>query len=116
MDTSGISFFAELISKYGIAVVIIAVFILVFIVLFRVFLKYIDNTFETLKKQNEAYFERLTKPVPEPQILDTHLKLNEMIGQRLRKLRDITDADRTFIYMFHNTDHGIGGFPFLSVS
>ena len=116
MDTAGVSKVSDLLSKYGVGVVLLAVFIVAFIVAFSFFLKYVNSALETMKEQNAAMFAQLLKPTTEPKILDTHLKVNDMVEQQLRRLRDATDADRAYIYMFHNTDHGIGGFPFLKAS
>lgn len=116
MDPTGVNTLAEAISKYGLFAVLVAVLILAFILMIKLLLKYVSKLMDSLMEQNKAYFEEMIKAPSEPKILDAHLQINEMVGMQLRKLRDLTDADRSFIYMFHNTDHGIGGFPFLKAT
>lgn len=52
----------------------------------------------------------------ENNLMDFHLSVNSQMKDHLKMLRDIVDADRTFVFTFHNSEKSITGFPYLKAS
>lgn len=111
--------FTKLISEYSVLVVACAILFIVFITIFILIINQNKKSMDSLTKLNQQLLAKIMedKPTESPkEKVDHHLEVNEEITERLRLLRDRVDADRVYIFMFHNGEHAINKFSFLKAS
>lgn len=118
-DFESVENMTKLISEYSVMVVACAILFIVFITIFIVIVKQNQKSMNNLNELNQQLLKKIMedKPTESPkEKVDHHLEVSEEITERLRLLRDRVDADRVYIFMFHNGEYAINRFPFLKAS
>lgn len=120
-NENSISSMTKLISEYSVLIVACAILFVVFIIIITTMIRQNQKNLNNITEQNRQLISKLienqTPPPSTPKEKMTHhLRVSEELTDRLRLLRDILDADRTYIFMFHNGEYAINKFPFMKAS
>lgn len=115
--------YASLIDKYGIMIVISAVFIIFAVLMFGVILKIVQSTFKQISSQQQTLMDRVMcadinkeNPKIEKNILDLFLEIDEQIRNTLHDILKKNECDRLAVYVFHNGVFASHGLPFFKIS
>lgn len=123
-STSEIEELTKLISEYSVLIVACAILLIAFIVILSVILKQNQKNMQTITDLNKQLVEKfLTEDdsssgdkSEENNLVVRHVQLNSELQNQLKIMRDKTDCDRTYIFLFHNGEHTLNMFPFLKVT
>lgn len=123
-STSKIEELTKLISEYSVLIVACAILLIAFIVILSVILKQNQKNMQTITDLNKQLVDKfLTEDdsssgdkSEENNLVVRHVQLNSELQNQLKIMRDKTDCDRTYIFLFHNGEHTLNMFPFLKVT
>lgn len=123
-STSEIEELTKLISEYSVLIVACAILLIAFIVILSVILKQNQKNMQTITDLNKQLVDKfLTEDdsssgdkSEENNLVVRHVQLNSELQNQLKIMRDKTDCDRTYIFLFHNGEHTLNMFPFLKVT
>lgn len=123
-STSEIEELTKLISEYSVLIVACAILLIAFIVILSVILKQNQKNMQTITDLNKQLVDKfLTEDdsssgykSEENNLVVKHVQLNNELQNQLKIMRDKTDCDRTYIFLFHNGEHTLNLFPFLKVT
>jgi len=123
LDTTvdNISSLSKIISEYGPAIVILAVFLLMFLLLIILLIRNNQKYINSIVAQNNELFQKLFTSLPkkdydEEDIVEIFTKLNEVFKEECKKINDKTHAARASIYVFHNGSVASHGLPFFKMT
>lgn len=124
LTTSDIESLTKLISEYSVLIVACAILLLAFIAILTVMLKQNQKNMKIITDLNKQLVDKfLTEDEnsdktadEEKNLVVKHVQLNDELQKQLKIMRDKTDCDRTYIFLFHNGEHTLNMFPFLKVT
>ena len=100
-----------LIADFGLSVTISAIFIFVAY-------KFIKNTMDQNNRLmklllDERKNEHTTNRIRHNELIDKRLEINSKIKNAIESFRQKVDADRVYIFEYHNGESNLNGLPFL---
>ena len=103
-----------LIADFGLSVTISAIFIFVAY-------KFIKNTMDQNNRLmklllDERKNEHTTNRIRHNELIDRRLEINSKIKNAIEAFRQKVDADRVYIFEYHNGESNLNGLPFAKVS
>lgn len=103
-----------LIADFGLSVTISAIFIFVAY-------KFIKNTMDQNNRLmklllDERKNEHTTNRIRHNELIDKRLEINSKIKNAIEAFRQKVDADRVYIFEYHNGESNLNGLPFAKVS
>lgn len=117
---------SQIIDKYGLNIIIQALFVLLFVFFICLFIRTVDQLQKQIIVQNKNLIEELIKKnkitseeekiEKDKDLIDMFLKLGSALKKECKNTLDVIDAARTAIYMFHNGINSVSGFHFLKFS
>jgi len=106
LEFNTVSDFVEMIANTGIMVVCSAMLLICFIIMFKTQQKHFDLLFKKISKGNH----------PEDDDIEFLDKINERIYVELRGLVDSLQADRAYVFLYHNGGISSSGLYFQKMS
>lgn len=126
INTSEVENLTKLISEYSALVVAFAVLLIAFIGILAVVVKQNQKSIQVITDLNKQLVNEILKENEKPDtpanlndeknLVVRHVQLNEELQKQLKIMRDKTDCDRTYIFLFHNGEYTLNMFPFLKVT
>lgn len=114
---------ADGISKYGFNAMILAVLIIVLLIIMTAFIFVFMKQSKNLMKQNEELTSNLIKYKQDngkieikKETVESYTTYTEMLKEMCSKTHNLIKADRVAIYVFHNGQVSLSGFPFMKTS
>jgi hypothetical protein len=122
---------AKLISEYSMLVVGCAILLVAFMIVLGYLIKQNQKNMQVITDLNKQLVDKLLEESEsseheehesqgtkksETNLVIRHVQLNEELQKQLKILRDETDCDRTYIFMFHNGEYTLNRFPFLKAT
>lgn len=126
VTTSEIESLTKLISEYSALVVGCAIIFIAFIVVLAFIMRQSQKNMQSIADLNKQLVNKLLAEDEdkdtqehsniEKNLVVKHTEINEELQKQLKILRDETDCDRTFVFLFHNGEYSVNMFPFLKAT
>lgn len=125
-NTAEIENLTKLISEYSALIVGCAIIFVAFILILIFIMKQSQKNMQSIADLNKQLVNKLLEEDEERKcgcsnsvennLVMKHTEINEELQKQLKILRDETDCDRTFVFLFHNGEYSVNMFPFLKAT